>query len=359
MYLLGMVRRSRRVTQAEVARLAGVSQAMVSLVVNGSESVRVTPETRARIEEALRQTGYTVDVLGRRLRGRANRLIGVFTYESAFPSAQADFYVPFLGGIEEEAERQGYDLLMFTSSGKCDGRRHVYEEGSNRLGIADGCILLGRHTDREELARLLDEHFPFVFIGRRESPAGSVNYVGADYAAATAALYEELWGHGHRRIGMVSLASDSEATVDRRDGYRRACRLHHKAPIVINEGDPTESWARVRHEKLTGLLIETTTSAQAVHRLALADGVRVPDDLSIGVLGDADPTLGPTAAVIGEVAEGTDWSMFRIPRRQMGALAVRSLVELLEGAGSDDPVQVLLPCEVVPGSTIAFAPSRR
>ena len=337
-------------TQVEVARRAGVSQAMVSLVLNGSDSVRVTPETRRRVEDALRETGYAVDVLGRRLRGKANRLLGVFTYESVFPSGSADFYVPFLGGIEEAAERAGYDLLLFTSPGRTDGRRQVYEAGGNRLGIADGSILLGRHTDREELARLLDERLPFVFIGRRESPAGEVSWVSADYAAATEDLYDFAWSSGHRRIGLVGLAEDNEATVDRRLGYERAARKHRRRPEVIDGGDPAEVWSRIRELALTAVLVETVAMAEVLATLVRADGMDVPDDLSVGVLGDRDPSQAVAAPQAGRELP---WTMFHIPRRRMGAEAVRLLVDELEGREDDErPRQILLPCERDEGATI-------
>ena len=345
-------------TQAEVARRAGVSQAVVSLVVNGSDSVRVTPETRRRVEEALRETGYTVDLMGRRLRGKANRILGVFTYESVFPSGSGDFYLPFLGGIEAEAEAAGYDLLLFTSNGRRNGRRSVYEDGSNRLGIADGSVLLGRHTDRDELARLLEERFPFVFIGRRESPAGPVSYVGADYVTATDQLYERLWAHGHRRIVLVALTSEGEGTVDRTEGYRRAVRRHRKTPVVVDaELTPEEVLGEILDARATGVLVETTAMAEAVLALARARGLSVPADLSVGVLGDRDPTHA--AGEVAEELDGPDWSMFRIPRREMGRRAVQALAEVLEHGPSDGgSVQVLLPCALVEGSTIGPAPGR-
>lgn len=338
-------------TQAEVARIAGVSQGMVSLVVNGSDSVRVTPETRRRVEEALRVTGYTVDLMGRRLRGKANRILGVFTYESVFPSGSGDFYLPFLGGIEAEAEGLGYDLLLFTSNGRRNGRRHVYEDGANRLGIADGCILLGRHTDRDELARLLEERFPFVFIGRRESEAGAVSYVGADYVSATAALYERMWAEGHRRIALVALPADLEGTVDRRSGYARATRRHRKSPLVVD----AERRAEVVLDELldagvTGALVETAATAEALVALAAARGLDVPGDLSVGVLGDPDPSQATPQAALPD--GDREWSMFRIPRREMGARAVRVLVGALEAPAAPGPTQVLLPCELVEGRTI-------
>jgi DNA-binding LacI/PurR family transcriptional regulator len=341
-----------------VARLAGVSQAMVSLVLNGSNGVRVTPETRKRVEDALRQTGYTVDIMGRRLRGKSNRILGVFTYESVFPSGSADFYGPFLGGIEEEAESQGFDLLLFTSPGRRHGRRKVYEQGSNRLGIADGCILLGRHTDRDELARLVAERFPFVFIGRRESPFGPVGYVGADYAGATADLYERLWSLGHRRVALVGYREESESTADRRAGYLAACRRHRALSLAVADDDPSSVFEHLRSERVTAALVETTEMAEALRALAARSGLDVPDDLSIGVLGDPDPTQTSTWPLL--PSSEVDWTMFRIPRRQMGVLAVRILVGLLRGElrpGRD--AQVLLSCEIVAGETMARPGTQR
>lgn len=347
-------------TQGEVARIAGVSQAMVSLVLNGSDSVRVTPETRKRVQDALRETGYTVDILGRRLRGKGNRILGVFTYESVFPTGTGDFYGPFLVGIEEEAEAQGYDLLLFTSPGRRQGRRSVYEQGANRLGIADGCILLGRHTDRDELARLVEERFPFVFIGRRESPSGPVSYVGADYSSATAELYERLWSLGHRRIALVGFGEESEPTADRRAGYLAASRRHRKSPLVLDVDDPVAVLACLQQDGATAALVETTEMAEAIRTVGAQTGLRVPQDLSIGVLGDTDPTQTSRAArsaqprvSVGEV----DWSMFRIPRRQMGISAVRLLVDLLSGERSIEEAQVLLPCEVAAGATMTAPPN--
>lgn len=337
-----------RVTQAQVARIAGVSQAIVSLVLNGSDSVRVSPETRRRVEEALRSTGYTVDIMGRRLRGKTNQILGVFTYESVFPSGVADFYRPFLLGIEEEAETQGFDLLLFTSPGRRDGRRRVYEQDTNRLRIADGCVLLGRHNDPAELARLVEERFPFVFIGRRESPAGPVSYVGADYVASTKAVHDWMWRLGHRRIALLSVAEENEPTLDRRAGYLAAARKHRRPPLLIVEDDPAVALRATLDQQVTALLVESTAMADGVKAFAAGQGITVPDDLSLVVLGDSDPTQQPSAHSVPQ--SNTDWSMFRIPRREMGVQAVRMLIGLV-GGGSPKPL--LLPCEIHEGSTVA------
>ncbi|MEA5358001.1 LacI family DNA-binding transcriptional regulator [Amycolatopsis sp., V23-08] len=339
---------SGRVTQAQVARLAGVSQAVVSMVLNGSDSLRITPETRERVQQVLRETGYTVDIMGRRLRGKSNQILGVFTYESVFPSGVADFYRPFLLGIEEEAEAQGFDLLLFTSGGRRDGRRRIYDQGTNRLRIADGSILLGRHNDPQELAQLVDEQFPFVFIGRRESPTGPISYVGADYVTATREVHEWLWGLGHRKIGLLSVTEENEPTLDRRSGYEAAARKHRRPPLVFLADDPALALRQALDEGVTALLVESSAMADGI--LAYADdlGVRVPEHLSLVVLGDADPTQQPSAHAVPSTP--TDWSMFRIPRHEMGVHAVRVLVELL---ADPKPRQLLLPCTFHEGATAA------
>jgi DNA-binding LacI/PurR family transcriptional regulator len=78
--------------------------------------------------------------------------------------------------------------------------------------------------------------------------------------------------------------------------------------------------------------------------------MRMPDELSIAVLGYNDPQQ--QASWSGPRPADIDWTMFRIPRREMGSVAIRTLVELLSGPGEAAPRQLLLPCEIVPGSSV-------
>ena len=193
---------SQRVTQRRIAELAGVSQSTVSLVLNGKADAlsRIPAETRERVLRVIKEAEYVADPAARRLAGVGNRLIGVFTYEPAFPSASLDFYAALLTGIESEAEQLGYDLLLFTSAPVSGGRRSLFHE-SNRLRLADGCLLLGQEMDGSELERLVESGFPFVAIGRRD--AAGVPYVAADYVTGTAELVARSWELGHRRVALL------------------------------------------------------------------------------------------------------------------------------------------------------------
>jgi DNA-binding LacI/PurR family transcriptional regulator len=228
-----MAEKSARLTQRDIARLAKVSQTTVSLVLNNRSDVtaRIPAETRDRVLKVIRETGYQADPLARRMLRQRNQILGVFTYESVFPSSSGDFYHPFLAGIEDCAERLGCDLLLFTSAPVTEGRRRIFHE-NNRLRIADGCLLLGRQIPGDELARLLAEGYPFVSVGRRDDAGGPVPYVGADYVAATAGMVERALALGHRRLAFVGLGVGAESAADRLRGFRRTAgnRARHELP---------------------------------------------------------------------------------------------------------------------------------
>ncbi|MGC4806888.1 LacI family DNA-binding transcriptional regulator [Micromonospora sp. DT233] len=330
-------------TQRDIARLAGVSQATVSLVLNNRSDadVRIAPETRDRVLRAIRETGYAADPVARRLAARFNRIIGVFTYEPAFPSGSRDFFHPFLLGIEEYAERIGCDLLLFTSAPVIDGRRRIFHQ-DNRLRLADGCLLLGREIDADELHRLNRDGFPYVAIGRRDDAGGPVPYVGADYATAVAALVERALGHGHRRLTYLSLGTDAESSEDRRRGYTARGGAAASARVLTGTGRDAEAILDdLRVDASTVVFVEDFATAVALEVAARRRGLTVPGDLSVVTLGD--PTVAvPTALT---------FTGFHIPREEMGRQAVEVLTSVIDGS-ADGAGQRLLPCQLVEGDTL-------
>src|SRR5512133_2923101 len=102
----------KRPTLADVARFAGVSRAIVSLVLNaGAGSAAISVEIRDRVLEAARTLNYVPDPAARPFTGDGNRLIGVFTYEDVFPLEQSNFYYEFILGIERAAVRLDYNVI--------------------------------------------------------------------------------------------------------------------------------------------------------------------------------------------------------------------------------------------------------
>src|SRR5688572_1779405 len=267
--------------------MAGVSQATVSLVLNDAKAAagRIPDETRERVQKAIRQTGYVADPIARRMAKGLNRILGVFTYEPAFPSAQADFFAPFLFGIEETAQTLGYDLLLLTGAPANRGKRNIFDE-NNRLRLADGCVILGREFDRAELKQLVAGDYPFVAVGRRDPVGAPVPYVGADYVTATAEMVRWAGAKGHRKLAYVGPGKGAESSVDRWKGFNSALDgLELVLHVREVGGKALPMLEAIRKSGATVAFFTELADAVVVDAAARSQNLSVPGDLSIVVLG--------------------------------------------------------------------------
>ena len=347
--------RKSRPRQAEVARLAGVSQPTVSLVLNGKkQGASISEETRQKVLDAANSLGYVPDPAARRLAAARNNLLGVFSFTATFPTDVQHSYYPFLVGVEQEAAARGYDLVLFTGS-STGGAGAAGPDALNRVRLADGCLILGRHTPTGELRRLVDDGFPVVHIGRRDEPEG-LAWVGADYVSATREVVAHLAGLGHRRIVLVREDDDAPASTDREHGFLEgleAAGLPGGPGAVFRSADPERD---LTVERLRGWLAdgvtafvaeETDTGSawRALHAAVATAGVDCPGDVSLALLGSPPPDLAHEPLPTG----------FDIPRPQLGAAAVRMLAALVAGEQSEEP---LVACALRPGATAGPAPRR-
>jgi DNA-binding LacI/PurR family transcriptional regulator len=347
--------RSRRPTQTDIARAAGVSPAVVSLVINGRTNgkIRISDDTQERVRAAIRDLGYVPNMAARQLAGGRNNLLGVFTYEPVFPLAKESFYYPFLIGIEQQAEALGFDLLLFTRATESIGRRQIYRDGINALQAADGAVLLGTYEDRDELARLHRDGYPFVYVGRRELDGTPPAYVGADYETITSDMVSHLANLGHRDIIYLAnqVSDNSESAHDRVAGFHRGMRqanLPTEGRYIPIAGDPiTASQVKAWLDGgTTAFIAQTIRLAHHIQREATTLNLHAPRDFSIAALGNADPMVSDDGSV----------TSIHIPRIEMGAGAVELLVNILYHPETVTSRQVLLPCSITHGQSVAAPP---
>jgi DNA-binding LacI/PurR family transcriptional regulator len=337
-------------TQADVARLAGVSQATVSAVVNGlAPRSRIPDETAQRVLAAVQELGYVANMAARSLKGKRNQLLGVHTFESVFPISSRDFYHEFLIGIEEQAVAEGYDLVLFTSTEQADGSRAIYHRGVNRLNVADGSVLLGLAHDSSELARLAGEGYPFVHVGRRSVPGVDFPWGGADYAAATGQVVAHLVQLGHRRVAYLGVDGHMEALVDRETGYRTACQAAGipSLPLRMDAPDLTLDWFDLAMANgVTAFVAEDDSFGPRLAEFARSREREIPRDLSVVILRDAADGPYPHRP----------WSSLGVPRNEMGRSAVQLLIRILTEPEPPPDHHLWLACAAPSDSTIATAP---
>ena len=344
--------RTKRPRIADVAKLAGVSEGTVSVVLNNrvGESVRVSEDTQQKIWVAVRELGYVANPVAQSLAGGQNRIIAVFTFESIFPIDSRNFYYPFLIGIEEEADTQGYDLLLVTgSNGATNGTRHIFQNGINRLNRADGAILLG-HGERSEVLQLLEEQYPFVFVGRRDSPLDTISYIAADYSAATVELVHHLVQNGHQQIAYVRSTRDTEASQDRENGVRTAFSVYDVTQFDdylwrgVANSFSVESFTHYLTRGYTAFVAEDDELGRQILAVAEKYGAQCPRDYSLVVLGNP---LNPMIDV-------PNWTSFNIPRRDMGRESFKMLLDLLTQPEDEreTPLRKTLSCVFYEGDTV-------
>lgn len=279
----------KRPTQVDVARLAGVSRATVSYVLNAQTDQRIpiSPETRQRVLDAIAQLGYEVDARAQSLRSGDTKTIGVL-----LPIYENPFFWQILRGISMEAEACGYSVLLAHSSLTPEQENQSVRELAEQR--VDGLIMLigFKLLPEQVLNQLHNSTRPVVEIS---GTASTFDYVHQGYGAGTEALMAYLFEQGHERIGFVYGVQVPAQGFDRLEAYRQSLEsagLPYDESLVLQCGDLMEDGYQAaiellsRPDRPTALLAINDLLAMAVIRAAADLGLNVPGDVSVAGFDD-------------------------------------------------------------------------
>jgi len=327
-------------TLEEVARLAGVSRSTVSRVINNQPNVR--PQTRERVWQAIRKSGYQPHAVARSLVTNRTQIIGLVTPETVTTLFVDPFFPLLLRGATEACNTHQYQLMLSLFTGPAD-QQEMYQRVL-RNGYLDGVIVASTSLDDRLIPNLLRDRIPFVSVGRY--PNERVHYVDVDNVGGARIAVEHLIRLGHRRIATITGRLDMIAGEDRLSGYRQALEAR-RIPVeeeLIVKGDFTESTGMVSMQRLLAVspsAVFVASDAMAIGALKALHqaGRRVPEDIALVSFDDI-----PIAAAV-EPALTT----VRQPIRRLGAMAVEVLVGLLKGPPETEPPiqKIILPTELV------------
>ncbi|MDQ6423366.1 LacI family DNA-binding transcriptional regulator [Paenibacillus sp. LHD-117] len=202
-----------------MARLAGVSEATVSRVLNNVGPIK--EETKQRVLRAAAEVGYVPSALAQQFARRKSGNIGVILPSVPKVHLFSTYYFSeILSGIGEAAKRFGYDLLLiFQEPG--DSRDYA---GLFRKQKVDACIMLGSQDvaeEREALAELAEAEYPFCLVNQRFEgyPFPSVD---ADHVSGSKLAVEHLLRQGRKRIAFLNGPGRYSNSMDRLEGYASA-----------------------------------------------------------------------------------------------------------------------------------------
>ncbi|MCS7066180.1 MAG: LacI family transcriptional regulator, partial [Fimbriimonadales bacterium] len=273
------------IRQTEIARLARVSQATVSRVLNNDP--QVNEELRQRVLAVVEALGYVPDARAQSLRAQRTRLLGLVIHRAPAALAYDPFFSALIASIIDQAGKQGYHLCV-DAARTVRGQRAIYEE-LLRTRRVDGLILVESETRDERIARLTAEGFPFVLIGRYE-PEDAIYTVDNDNIGAARMATEYLLQHGRRRIAYIGGPAGLTVTRDRLHGYRDALTAHgvgYDAHLVAFGAFSEGGGARAMSELLSlaqppdAVLALDDVLAIGAMREAQRCGWRIPQDIAI------------------------------------------------------------------------------
>jgi len=337
--------KSKRPTQADVAQQAGVSRGTVSLVLNNTEGpVPISQETRERVLAAAEALGYSPNPVAQMLARGSTGIIGIFPFEGTFPYTPADFYYPYLVGIEREAAIQDYNVLLFTRK-QAETPYKIYQDGPNSLRLADGLILTGNYPDPTVLRWLLKEDYSFVLIGRSKIPLNEIDTVVNDHKPCSYEATRHLIDLNHRHLGFVvddlSLAYHQERLAGCQMAVDEASNVHLTMLGSQVLTSTVEFINTIGQYKITALICADRKLVTRTVDLIQEIHLQIPDDLSLVFLVSNTwdlPFANPTRV--------------NLNRDVKGRVAVQRLVKRLEGSLSGYQ-QIRVPCQFVIGNTTA------
>ncbi len=335
----------------DVARLAGVSTATVSRILNNRGPA--SHDARTRVLHAARELDYYPNWLARSLRGRRTNTIGL-----VLPDIENPFFTSVVKGVEEAASARGWNVIL------CNTDENVRrEEALVRVLVdrkIDGLLLCPTAGPHDYMARYLERRLPVVTVNRalRDLPFLAVT---ADNVRGAYEGTCHLLAKGLRRLALILGTPNLSTTQDRLAGCRRAAQEFDLASgdllLAAGYGRMAQGYQAAldcldASPRPHAIFAFNNLMAEAALMAIRQRGIHCPGDVALMGFDDfrSAAALSPPLSVVEQNPVG------------MGAKAVEELARVIETGESGQDVS-LMPtrlvirascgCAVAPGESTA------
>ncbi|SDQ74583.1 LacI family DNA-binding transcriptional regulator [Pseudovibrio sp. Tun.PSC04-5.I4] len=302
------------VTITDISRRAGVSPSVVSRIVNGDEKLRVSADTRARVEAIIEETGYKPNVAARSLRSSKSGLLALVVHDVANP-----VYAEIIAGAQSAASEYGKVLLVGEAASI--GSSVTQLESLIAGGGVDGLVLQGAGTELDRsIEHAVSRKIPLVFLQSGDinlAPVLSMDDKVAGYMAT-----EHLLNRGHKKVGCITTKRGLQFSEARLEGWKMALLEQGIQPdeTCVIPADPNHASGYLAVKQLfeaspetTAVVVSNVLSAVGVLAYLADSGKSVPDDVSVIAINDTDVAEYIRPAL----------TSIKMPLHTMGAEAVR------------------------------------
>lgn len=313
-------------TIKDVAKLAGVSVATVSRVIN--KNGYVNDDTKQRVEQAVSKLQYEPNAMARGLATKKTETIALI-----LPDISNPFFPELARAVEDVARTYGYNVILCNSDNEANKERGYIHVLKQRY--IDG-ILFASHTLREEDVNLMmKENIPFVVLDRAPVKANcsvvrSKNHEGAQIA------FKHLLDVGCKKIAHIYGPQELATAKERLMGYEELAKhFDWYTPSLMVQGDFTihgggqavEQLMR-RHPDVDGIFLGNDLMALGAMKKLQQLGIRVPDQVAI---------CGFDGIQLTTITEPEMTTIVQ-PTYDIGMLATRLLIKKIEGVSEENQI---------------------
>jgi LacI family transcriptional regulator len=304
----------------------------VSRVVNGSGPV--SPRLRARVEKALKETGYVPNTVARNLRTKRTDTLGL-----VMPDITNPFFTHVVRGMEVAAREAGLHLLLTNTDQRPDEEARVVSMLLQRQ--VDGLLAIPAGSCSGTARMCHDAGVPLVIVDRRPEITG-VDVVRADAEGGAYQLGQLLVGLGHRHAAVLTGPEYVPTAVDRSAGFAKAFTEAGLPSPIVRHGDFSLQAGYEMCKDVMAVDPRPTAIFAANNFLAIGTqhaleelGLRIPEDVALVGLDDL-PTEMVTFPFLTVAAQ---------PAEEMGRRAVQLLLERIRDPNGT-PEEIVLPTEL-------------
>ncbi len=338
----------KKITIKDIARVANVSHTTVSRALNNKSRIR--NETKEKILSIARELNYRPNFIARSLVMKRTKTLGLVITTIANP-----FYTELAQGIETTVRGLGYNIILCSTHNDISIEKQ-YIEMLRSKGV-DGIIFTSAHMGDPNIGELAEEGFPIILVNRRTYHPivkEKVDYVGVDNLLGGFLAVEHLIKLSHKRIGVIGGSSESSVGFERLEGGRKALAtygLEEKGDYFLEGDFLRESGYQggkrflKMAEPPTAIFATNDYMALGAYQAISEEGVRIPEEMALVGFNDIEFSA----------MKGIELTTIGQKKYEMGAIAVKTLVEKIEGSETKPLTkEIILKPELIIRKTCGF-----
>ena len=264
-------------TRNDVARLAGVSTATVSRVVNNNKNV--SPEAKEKVINAIKELSYVPNVIAKSLRTKLSYTIAFVVHDVTNP-----FFGEIFRGICDEANEQNYFALIYQYIDSTEYFLKILQKSPDAI--------ITFSTLSEEVRELLSEHnIPVFYLGKVPKEGTFAGYITFDFEDAAYKMVNYLYKKGHREIALIGRSQATNNHIH--EGYRRAfsdlsltydedkVEFFESYNFLVKTGYDCMQKLLSKKSLPTAVVCNSDWIAVGAMNAISEKGLKVPDDISV------------------------------------------------------------------------------